>query len=110
MLAFQLFGSLLDMSTAFGNFLSWLTIDMEGVWYRRHPAHDLDSALVRVSRMCASNPAHLLAMDGPGGTGRLQKGRCADIVLASLSGKPGKWKVSVKRTFIGGRQVFGPSR
>ena len=105
-----LFGSLLDMSTAFGNFLSWLTIDMEGVWYRRHPAHDLDSALVRVSRMCASNPAHLLAMDRPGGTGRLQKGRCADIVLASLSGKPGKWKVFVKRTFVGGRQVFGPSR
>jgi len=101
-----LFGSLLDMRAAFGNLLSWLTADMEGVWYERHDALALDTALIRVARMCSTNAAALLGQDKRrGGTGRLQVGKRADIVLASLKGEPGCWRIEVARTFVEGRRV-----
>lgn len=102
-----LFGSMLDMATAFSNLLSWFTKDMAGVWYRRHPARKLERALVETSRMCSTTPARLL---GPGaggrGTGVLARGKTADIVLADLRGSPGNWKLKVKQTFVEGRPVL----
>jgi len=94
------------MTTAFGNLVTWLTTDMEGVWYVRHPAADLKTALVRATWMCSTNPAALLGMDKrSGGIGRLQEGRCADIVLADLPRKSGGYKLRVKHTFVQGRMV-----
>ena len=58
-----LFGSVLTMSRAFGNLLSWLTQDMDGVWNARHRAWKLDEALAAAARGCATNPAHDHGMD-----------------------------------------------
>ena len=104
---FTLFGSLLNMATAFGNLVTWLTADMAGVWYARHPVVDLETALVRAVQMCSTNPAALLGMDknSADGIGRLKEGRCADIVLADLAHKPTGYKLGVKHTFVQGRRV-----
>ena len=107
-----LFGSVLTQSRAFGNLLSWLTQDMDGVWHARHRAWKLDDALRAAARACATNPAHVTGMDQPAGSaplardiGTIEPGRCADLVLAGLKGKPGHWRIQVRRTFVEGRPV-----
>ncbi len=108
-----LFGSVLTMSRAFGNLLSWLTRDLEGVWTPRHRAWTLDDALRAASRACATNAAHVTGMDRPAGaaplardTGTIEPGRCADLVLAALKGKPGDWRIQVKHTFVEGHMAL----
>ena len=108
-----LFGSVLTMSRAFGNLLSWLTQEMDGVWRARHRALKLDEALRAAARACATNAAHVTGMDRPAGSaplardlGAVEPGRCADLVLAGLKGKPGHWRIQVKHTFVEGRKVL----
>ena len=104
-----LFGSVLDMATAFGNILSWHTSEMSGIWYRRRAGVPLEKALVRVAGCCATQPAQLLGLHVAHGanlpTGSLKPGKSADITLAELAGKPGDYRVNVKHTFIKGRKV-----
>ena len=101
-----LFGSCLDLPTAFGNLVSWLTRPMAGVWVRRHEAMAPDEALAAASKMTATNPARLTGLDGAPGLGRIADGRTADLVLARLTGKPGAYRLTVRRTWVGGREVF----
>jgi len=101
-----LFGSCLDMPTAFGNLVSWLTRPMDGIWVRRHEALSPDDALVAVAKMAATNPARLTGLDRSLGIGRIASGRAADLVLARLDGKPGAYTLSVERTWSAGREVF----
>jgi N-acetylglucosamine-6-phosphate deacetylase len=108
-----LFGSMLTMSRAFSNVLSWLTQDMDGVWHARHRAWKLDEALLGAARACATNPAHVTGMGRPTGSaplarhiGMIEPGRCADLVLAGLKGRPGRWQIQVKHTFIAGHRVL----
>jgi len=116
-----LFGSVLTLSQAFGNVVSWLTREMDGVWHGRHRALKLDDALVAAALGCATNPAHVTGMDAPGGAegaraggrapfardvGSLEPGKCADLVLARLTGKAGDWRIRVKHTFVQGRKVL----
>jgi N-acetylglucosamine-6-phosphate deacetylase len=108
-----LFGSVLTMSRAFSNLLSWLTQDMAGVWHSRHRPWKLDDALRAAARACATNAAHVTGMDRPAGSaplardiGTIEPGRCADLVLARLKGKPGHWRIQVKHTFVAGRPVL----
>jgi N-acetylglucosamine-6-phosphate deacetylase len=108
-----LFGSVLTMSRAFGNLLSWLTQDMDGVWTARHRALKLDEALLAAARACATNAAHVTGMAAPTGSGprarnvgTIEPGRCADVILAGLKGKPGNWQLQVKQSFVEGRPVL----
>ncbi len=108
-----LFGSVLTMSRAFSNLLSWLTQDMDGVWHARHRAWKLAEAIHAVSRACATNAAHVTGMDRPAGSaplardlGTIEPGRCADLVLAGLKGRPGDWQMQVKHTFVEGHEVL----
>jgi len=108
-----LFGSVLTMSRAFSNVLNWLTQDMDGVWHARHRAWELDEALRAAARACATNAAHVTGMDRPAGSatlardlGTIEPGRCADVVLAALKGKPGDWRIQVRQTFVEGRPVL----
>jgi N-acetylglucosamine-6-phosphate deacetylase len=101
-----LFGSCLDMATAFANLLSWVTSDMPGIWTARHAALALDEALVAVARMTASNACRMVGLDKSLGIGSLVDGGTADLVLGRLSGKAGAWHLAVQRTFVEGREVY----
>ena len=108
---FTLFGSVLAMPRAFSNVLSWLTSDRPGVWHGDRLAMATDEALVGLARAASANPAHLLGLDRKvssrigEGTGALVEGKCADLVLAALSGKPGAYRLKVKHTMVEGREV-----
>jgi N-acetylglucosamine-6-phosphate deacetylase len=101
-----LFGSCLDMPTAFSNLMSWLTRPMPGVWVRHHAALTADEALPAVTAMMTANPARLTGLDEQLGIGRIADGCTADLVLARLAGRPGEYRLTVERTWIGGREVF----
>lgn len=107
-----LFGSVLDMSTAFGNVLSWLTRDMEGVWQPMHRGMALNEALPLAARCAATNAARVLGWDSnvPGGnggvgTGSLEKGKCADITIGRITGKSGKYRFTPRHVFVAGRKI-----
>ena len=101
-----LFGSCLDMPTAVGNILSWLTRPLEGVWVRRHEALPLDAALVAAAKMTATNAARLTGLDRKPGLGEIADGRTADLVLARLTGRAGAYRLTVRRTWLAGREVY----
>lgn len=105
-----LFGSRLDMPTAVGNLLSWLTRAVEGIWVRRHEAVGLEAALVAVARMTSGNAARLTGLDRELGIGEIANGRTADLALVRLSGRAGAYRVAVRRTWVGGREVFRLSK
>jgi len=102
----QLFGSCLNMPTAFANLVSWLTVDGPGVWVMRHPAVELDQALTAASLMSATNACRMTGLDKSLGTGQIAPGRRADLLLAKLKGKPGAYTLEVHRTWIDGREVY----
>ena len=98
-------GSVLTMDTAFGNILSILTRDMEGVWYRAHKAMNFEQALLATARMCATNACDMLKMskaEDPG-TGSIEDGKWADLLVADIKGKPGNYRLSVRKVFVRGR-------
>ena len=102
-----LFSSLLTMDVAFGNLLSLLTRQTEGVWVRRHEALPFEKALVSVAKMCASNAASLLGLDSASQspTGALCEGYRADLVIGRLTGSPGQYQFHVEHLFLDGHQV-----
>jgi len=100
-----LFGSVLTPERGFGNLLSWLTSALDGVWTGKRKPMGLNRALVHAARACATNPARLLGLDKTRGAGALARGKCADLMLARVEGRPGKHRLKVKHTFVGGRKV-----
>lgn len=108
----SLFGSVLAMPRAFSNALNWLTGSRQGIWHNDRRPMTTDEALVGLARAASFNPAHLTGLDrkAPGGTGKgtgeLVVGKCADLTLAALSGKPGAYKLSVKHTILEGRDIL----
>jgi len=100
----SLFGSAAGMREVFENTLSWLSVEMEGTWRRRHPALPFIEALRAASSICSANPARLL---GEGDRGRLAAGSRADAILARISGEPGAYRVEVRSAWIGGMPAGG---
>jgi N-acetylglucosamine-6-phosphate deacetylase len=92
-----LFGSTIGMRDAFENALNWLTVGMDGVWTRRHPALVFSKALRAAVAMTSTNPARLL---GETDRGRLEPGARADAVLAAVEGEPGRYRVEVDAVFL----------
>jgi N-acetylglucosamine-6-phosphate deacetylase len=101
-----LFGSCLNMPTAFANLLNWLTDGGPGVWTQRHPAINLDDALAAAVRMTATNPCAMIGLDKTLALGAIAHGKRADLVLADLKGKPGNYRLDIRRTWIDGREVY----
>ncbi|MBK8504902.1 MAG: amidohydrolase family protein [Saprospiraceae bacterium] len=83
-----LFGSVLASVKGFNNVFKWLMTEMPGVWYRHHDAMSLEEALCMTSMMFSGNPARLLGMDqmkdGVPGTGRVEVGKSADLIVADV--------------------------
>ena len=110
-----LFGSILTMDVAFSNIVSWLTQDMPGIWHQHHSAMSLRDALIEASWMCSRNPAKALNMMRPEYqhhqqnlsqyTGSLDIGKSADIVIGSLDGEPGNYRLTVENVLFKGKIV-----
>jgi len=98
-----LFSSVLTMDVGFSNILSLLTRDMPGIWHERHEALGVEEALTATVRMCATNAAEMLGIDAD--TGSIEPGKRADLVVAAIDGGPGAWRLSVRRTLVGGVEV-----
>lgn len=100
-----LYGSVLTMNKAFENMLNWLTVNMEGIWNKRHKALGLEDALVQVSKMYSTNPCRL--------TGRINEGfgyiaddAKADLAILDITGSPGNYKLTVESTIVNGDIVY----
>ncbi|MDO9464151.1 MAG: amidohydrolase family protein [bacterium] len=98
-----LFGSVLTTDKAFSNLLSWLTRKMEGIWIRRHPALDLERALVSMAKIFSTNNCNMLGLDS---RGVIEKNKQADLTIGSISGEQGDYIFKVEHTLVNGRIVF----
>jgi len=100
-----LFSSNLNMIQAFQNLLNWQTVELEGIWHRRHPALPLEEALLRTAGMCAANPCRLAGL-AEEGFGRVADGMRPDLVVLDVRGEPGSFEVEVDMTLVDGRPVY----
>jgi len=100
-----LYGSVLKMCRAFENMLNWLSVDMEGIWNRRHEAMSLEDALVDVARMYSTNPNKLTGRYDKG-FGKIADGAMADLTVVDISGPAGNYKLTVEKTIVNGEIVY----
>ena len=98
-----LFGSVITTDKAFSNLLSWLTRKMEGIWIRRHPALDLEKALVSMAKIFSTNSCNMLGLDS---RGVIEKNKQADLTIGSISGEQGDYNFKAEHTLVKGRIVF----
>ncbi len=110
-----LFGSMLTMPVAFGNFVSWMTGPMPGIWNDVHDPLDLDEAVLATSRFCSVNAARAMGIFDPPNqklgqdismySGGIQVGKRADVALIRLEGEPGAYGVRTDHVFVKGRRI-----
>ncbi|MBN1805054.1 MAG: hypothetical protein JW837_07375 [Sedimentisphaerales bacterium] len=100
-----LFSSNLTMNRGFVNLLNWLTVDMQGIWNRRHEAMQLDPALVTITKILSTNPCMLTRLDEEG-RGSIVNGAKADLCVLGIEGLPGNYEVTVERTIVDGNIVY----
>ncbi len=100
-----LFSSNLTMDRGFVNLLNWLTIDMQGIWNRRHNALEFEQALVTVAKILSTNPCALIGL-GNKGCGSIADGAKADLCVLDIIGSAGNFKVTVESTIVNGNIVY----
>jgi N-acetylglucosamine-6-phosphate deacetylase len=108
-----LFGSVLRMDQAFSNIISWLTTEMQGIWFEHHPALPFREALIQATWLCSRNPAKALRMLRPetrylgqdlsAFTGSLEIGKSADLLVVSIDGEPGNYSLNVENVIFKGQ-------
>jgi len=103
----SLFGSVLTMDRAFSKILTWLTMPIEGVWTASHPPLEFEDALLKTWQLCSRNPAILLGIYSPNqggapGTGSIELGKCADIVVAQIERVRDTFALKVDRVIANG--------
>ncbi len=100
-----LFSSNLTMDRGFANLLNWLTVDMQGIWNRRHEAMELEKALVATSKIFSTNACKLTGLEKQG-YGSVVDGAKADLCVLDITGSPGNYKVTVELTIINGDTAY----
>lgn len=107
-----LFSSILTMDRAFSNLLSFLTKEMPGVWYHEHKSMSLERAVPAAARMCATNACNMLKMYGAEDpwTGSIEEGKWADLLVADIEGQPGNYRLSIRKVFVRGNEVYSSAR
>ncbi len=108
----SLFGSVLTMDKAFINVLNWLTSPMKGIWNALHSPLSFEEALVATSRMCSLIPARILGIHPVDqsrsqalASGSVDVGKKADILIAEIADQDGKYKLSIEKVLVGGREM-----
>jgi N-acetylglucosamine-6-phosphate deacetylase len=102
-----LFGSVLTTNKAFSNLLSWLTQEMEGIWIRRHPALDLEKALISMAKIFSTNSCNMLGLDSKG---IIEKNKRADLTIGSISGEQGDYDFKAEHTLVNGNIVYSANQ
>jgi len=104
----SLFSSVITMDVAFSNLVSWLTRELPGVWYPSHPALPLAEAIRTASACCSGNIAAMLRENGGDNleTGVLADGFQADLLVGTISGQPGEYRLEPEQVFVRGRRVW----
>ena len=101
-----LFGSVLTMDKGFANVLNWMMQPMEGVWYRIHEAKSLQQALIENSWFFSRNPARAMGIynstPGFNGTGSIELGKWADLIITDLIKKDGGYNLCIEQTLCRG--------
>jgi len=100
-----LFSSNLTMNRGFANLLNWLTIDMQGIWNRRHEAMELEKALVATSKIFSTNACKLTGLEKEG-YGSVVDGAKADLCVLDITGSPGNYRLTVESTIINGNTAY----
>jgi len=100
-----LFSSNLTMDRGFNNLLNWLTIDMEGIWNRRHNPLEFEQALVTVAKILSTNPCILTGLDKKG-YGCIADGAQADVCVLDIAGSSGDFRVVVELTIVDGKIIY----
>jgi len=98
-----LFGSTLTTDKGFSNLLSWLTQEMEGIWIRKHPALDLEKALVSLAKIFSTNSCNMLGLKH---TGVIEQDKQADLTIGSILGEQGDYIFKVEKTIVNGNIVY----
>jgi len=106
-----LFGSILTPIKGFSNLLNWMTREMEGVWYRKHPHLPFHDALNRISQMMSGNPAKLLGLDkalsGRAATGKIATGHLGDLIIMDLPHSASdSYQPVLKHCFLAGKMIY----
>ena len=100
-----LYGSVLKMCKAFENMLNWLSVDMEGIWNKKHDALSLEDALVQVAKMYSTNPNKLTGRYDEG-FGRIADGAKADLTILDITGSAGSYQLTIESTIVNGEIVY----
>ncbi|MBN1441581.1 MAG: amidohydrolase family protein [Planctomycetes bacterium] len=100
--AVQFFGSAVDQKKVFENILNLLTIEVEGVYQRRHEPLAFADAVCTAVAICSTNAARLLDLDDRGG---IDEGARADLLLARIEGEPGAYGLEIDEILAGGRRM-----
>jgi N-acetylglucosamine-6-phosphate deacetylase len=103
-----LFSSVITMDVAFNNLLSFLTREMNGVWYRTHRPMSLEKAILTATRLCATNACDMLKTHGAEDplTGSIEEGKWADLLIADIKGKPGNYRLCIHKVFVRGNEIY----
>lgn len=101
----MLYGSVLTMYKGFENMLNWLTVEMEGIWNRKHQAIELEEAIVAAAKFYSTNPNKLTGRFNQG-FGCIADGAKADLTVLDISGPAGNHKVQVEKTIVDGNIVY----
>ncbi|MBL8029413.1 MAG: amidohydrolase family protein [Fibrobacteres bacterium] len=94
-------GSVSTLDVQYVNMINLFTSDRKAYFQTEIAApYDLDTALVKLSRMYSYNQACMLNVDSV--TGSIDDGKSADILLMAVHGTAGKHSIRIERTFIDG--------
>jgi len=100
-----LFGSNLSMNRAFRNILNWLSIDMEGIWNKKHEAMSFEAAIVTAAKICSTNACKLTGLVDDG-FGQIADNARADLCVLDITGSEGNYCVNVEMTIVDGKVVY----
>jgi N-acetylglucosamine-6-phosphate deacetylase len=97
-------GSVSTLDVQYANMINLFTLDRKAYFQQEIAApYDLDTALIKLSRMYSYNQACMLGIDNE--TGSIDEEKKADLLLVNIGGSAGKHSIRIERTFIDGVAV-----
>jgi N-acetylglucosamine-6-phosphate deacetylase len=97
-------GSVSTLDIQYANMINLFTSDRKAYFQQEIAApYDLNTALIKLSRMYSYNQACMVGIDNE--TGSIDAGKKGDLLLLNIGGSTGKYSIRIERTFIDGVAV-----